>query len=215
MPSCQLDHVVVTAPTLAAGAAFVRETLGVAPQKGGEHARMGTHNLLLRLGESTYLEVLAPNPEAPVPAVPRWFGLDAMRPDAPPALVAWVVRTTDIRAAVEAATEPLGEIEPMSRGALDWLITIPADGVIPVDGAAPAVIEWHVPSHPATGLVDHGLSLAGLDLRHPDPRRLSQLLLSIGLDGAVTVSASRAAVCPSLVARVATPSGLRVLGAHP
>lgn len=215
MPSCQLDHLVVTAASLAAGATYVRDSLGVDPQKGGEHVRMGTHNMLLRLGDSTYLEVLAPNPDAPVPAVPRWFGLDSMQPGSAPALAAWVVRTTDIRAAVAAATEPLGVIEPMRRGALDWLITIPVDGVIPIDGLAPALIEWHTPSHPAAGLVNHGLALAGLELRHPDPSRVSRLLRSIGMEGPVTVRESRGDVGPSLVASIRAPSGLRALGAHP
>ena len=54
-------------------------------QVGGEHPRMGTHNLLLRLGDSVFLEVLSPNPDAPPPSRPRWFGLDALRPDSPQA----------------------------------------------------------------------------------------------------------------------------------
>ena len=54
---CEIDHLVVTAPTLESGADFVEQALGVAPGPGGQHPRMGTHNLLLRLGESTFLEV--------------------------------------------------------------------------------------------------------------------------------------------------------------
>ncbi|HCV79405.1 VOC family protein, partial [Pseudomonas oryzihabitans] len=52
----RLDHLVIVAPTLAAGARYVEERLGVALQPGGQHARMGTHNLLLGLGDG-YLEV--------------------------------------------------------------------------------------------------------------------------------------------------------------
>jgi hypothetical protein len=141
-----VDHLTVTAPTLAAGAAFVNQVLGVAPQPGGEHPRMGTHNLLVRLGESLFLEVIAPNPNAAAPYRPRWFGLDCMRADALPSLSTWVVRTGDIHASVTACSEALGEIEPMSRGAINWLITIPADGSVPVDGVAPALIEWHTPA---------------------------------------------------------------------
>jgi len=55
-----IDHIAITAPTLEAGAKFVKNVLGVNPQKGGEHLRMGTHNLLLRLGDTTYLEVISP-----------------------------------------------------------------------------------------------------------------------------------------------------------
>src|SRR3989442_15725565 len=129
MPAdCQIDHLVVTAPDLAAGAELVRRSLGVTPQPGGEHARMGTHNSLLKLGDSLYLEVIAPNPDAPRPGRPRWFQLDGQEWVSRPRLATWVARTSDLRSTLAAASEPLGAVEPMSRGDLSWLITIPADG---------------------------------------------------------------------------------------
>src|SRR5262245_56050439 len=97
---CHIDHLVVTAPTLEAGAEHVERVLGVPLQKGGAHDRMGTHNLLLRLGDSLYLEVIAPDPAAPPPSRPRWFELDGPRA-AEPRLAAWVARTSDIRRAVD------------------------------------------------------------------------------------------------------------------
>ncbi|MBU1237968.1 MAG: VOC family protein [Gammaproteobacteria bacterium] len=210
MPRCQLDHIAITAPSLEAGAAYVREMLGVSPQPGGEHVCMGTHNLLLRLGESMYLEVIAINPAAPAPTRPRWFGLDTLAADAAPALSAWVARTGDIRATAAAASEPLGDIEPMSRGALEWLITIPADGSLLLGGVAPALIEWHTDAHPATRLIDHGLSLVGLELHHPEPQRVARLLHSLGFEGPVTV-AEKSAVAARRVAHIATPQGVRTL----
>ncbi len=50
-----MDHMAITAPSLEAGVEYVRQTLGVGPQAGGEHPRMGTHNCLLKLGEKFYL----------------------------------------------------------------------------------------------------------------------------------------------------------------
>src|SRR5690606_1679690 len=82
---------------------------------GGEHPRMATHNRLLRLGDTLYLEVIAPNPAAPAPGRPRWFGLDGLGPQSPPSLATWVVRCTDIRASAAAASEPPCPIA--SRGA--------------------------------------------------------------------------------------------------
>lgn len=142
MPRSQIDHITVTAPTLASGTDFVRQALGVVPQPGGEHPRMGTHNLLLRLGDAAFLEVISPDPDAAPPQRPRWFGLDTLHADSPPALATWVARTDDIHRTASAGSEPLGCIEPMRRGSLDWLITIPADGALPVDGIGPALIEW-------------------------------------------------------------------------
>lgn len=211
MPRCYIDHITITAPSLEAGSKLVQQTLGVAPQTGGEHPRMGTHNLLLRLGDSLFLEVISPNPNAPSPGRPRWFGLDDLSPDSVPALSAWVARTADIQTTVSASSEPLGNIEPMSRGALNWLITIPADGSIPLNGAAPALIEWHAETHPAAKLQDHGLSLAKLEIFHPEPERISRLLASIQMDGPLSVSSLSAGETPYLVVHINTPQGLREL----
>lgn len=65
MSGCRIDHLVVTAPDLEAGAGFVRNALGMEMGRGGKHPRMGTHNMLLRLGETSFLEVIAADPEAP------------------------------------------------------------------------------------------------------------------------------------------------------
>lgn len=208
-----LDHITVTAFSLEAGADFVFGALGVSPQVGGEHPRMATHNLLLRLGDTMFLEVIAPNPFAPAPPRPRWFSLDNLGPQSLPSLSTWVVRTTDIRAAVAAASELLGNVEPMSRGSLNWFITIPADGSVPMDGTAPALIEWHSDVHPAAKLQDKGLSLAKLEIHHPNPDRISRLLSSLQLEAPVSVLASAAGASSCLVAHINTPQGLRVLSA--
>ena len=213
MSRCYIDHIAVTAASLEAGSEFISQTLGVEPQAGGEHPRMGTHNLLLRLGESLYLEVIASNPQAPAPARPRWFGLDSLRPDALPALTTWVIRTTDIYATAATCSEPLGNIEPMSRGSLNWLITIPADGLVPLNGVAPALIEWHTDGHPASRLQDVGLSLVKLEIFHPEPVRVSRLLSSICLEGPFFVYALSGGSAPHLVAHIDTPQGLRKLSA--
>lgn len=206
---CLIDHIIITAPNLAVGAQLVQEALGVMPQTGGEHPRMGTHNLLLRLGDAMFLEVISANPRAAAPTRPRWFALDTLHPDSAPMLTHWVARTGDIHAAGYACSEALGNIEPMSRGELNWLITIPADGVLPLHGLAPALIQWTTAQHPALKLQDHGLSLARLEFFHPEPERVSRLLSSIGLEGAYSVAVTQGAA--RLVAHINTPQGLRSL----
>ena len=52
----RLDHLVVTAPVLAEGVAWVETTLGVKMEAGGQHPQMGTHNALL-------LEARHPHPD--------------------------------------------------------------------------------------------------------------------------------------------------------
>lgn len=171
---------------------------------------MGTHNLLLRLGDAMFLEVIAPNPAVLAPSRPRWFALDTLQPQSPPSLSTWVVRTPGIHATLAAASEPLGNVEPMSRGALDWLITIPADGSVALDGVAPALIEWHTDAHPASRLPDNRLSLARLDIVHPDPARVTRLP-SLKLEAPVVVQPARPGQPAGLVAHIHTPQGLRVL----
>lgn len=212
MARSSIDHIVVTAPSLDVGADWVREALGVAPQPGGEHARMGTHNRLLRLGERAYLEVIAVNPAAPPPGRPRWFGMDDAEAMRVPRLATWAARSDDVRAAVAAASLPLGTVEPMSRGALEWLISVRRDGSLLLGGVAPTVIQWPEGVHPADGLEDSGCSLVALEAFHPRPDELRGLLRSIGFaDDALKISPAPPSARSYLAASIATPSGLRRL----
>ncbi len=204
MRGSELDHITVIAGDLDAGVEHVWRVLGVAPEGGGDHPTMGTHNRLLKLGERTYLEVIAVNPAAARPARPRWFGLDDLSPGAPPRLGVWAARTGDIRAALAACAEPLGAAEPMTRAHIRWLISIPADGRPPLDGAAPALIEWPAGIHPATQLRDAGLRLTGLEIVHPAPGRVEAVLRALAFDGDVRVTRGAR---PRLVADIDTPSG--------
>jgi len=203
----QLDHIVVTAPSLALGVEYVRDTLGAAPQPGGRHARMGTHNCLLKLGAAVYLEVLAVDPAAETPRLPRWFRLDRPGP-AGPGLAAWVARTGDIRAA--AASGAFGRIEAMDRGPLHWEITLPDQGGLVLDGIAPMLIQWHSEPHPAASLPDSGCALAALEGFHPRPEAVTGLLRAIGLQE-IRISPSAPGRTPHLVAHIQTPNGLRAL----
>ncbi|HUF19742.1 MAG TPA: VOC family protein [Burkholderiales bacterium] len=212
MRGCKLDHLVVTAPDLRSGIEWVRGLLGAEPQPGGEHREMGTHNCLLRLGESAYLEVIARNPDAYHPGRPRWFGLDHVNKGSPPRLAAWVVRTPDLRSAQAACSEPLGKIERMSRGDLEWLITIPEDGNLPLDGAVPMLIEWPADTHPVSRLPDAGCTLLRLEVLHPQPDRVSRVLESVAFAGDVSISALPKNARPRLVAHVHTAQGETTLG---
>jgi hypothetical protein len=209
VPRSRLDHLIVTAASLDAGAEYVRSALGVEMQKGGEHVRMGTHNRLLRLGEQLYLEVIAANPEAPHPGRPRWLQLDEPDSVRAPRLATWVARCDDIHAAAGASTVPLGKIEPMSRGSFEWLITVPVDGRLPLEGLAPTLIQWRSATHPADTLKDLGCSLVRLEGVHPRPEKIADALKAIGFEGDFPVSMGDA---PRIVAHIRTPAGARRLG---
>jgi hypothetical protein len=204
MPGSRIDHIVVTAASLEEGVDHVRRQLGVEMQKGGEHARMGTHNCLLKLGEQLYLEVIAANPAAPHPGRPRWFQLDEPDSVRSPRLATWVARCDDIRAVAPAS---LGKVEAMTRGSFEWLITVPADGRLPLQGLAPTLIQWRSSAHPADTLKDLGCSLVGFEGSHPRPEKVRDFLKSIGFEGEFPVSKGEA----GLVARLLTPAGAKRL----
>ncbi len=204
-----LDHLVVAAATLEEGARWGREHLGTEVPVGGKHERLGTHNRVLRLGEALYLEIVAIDPEAPPPGRPRWFGLDEPATRAAlargPKLVTWVAASADVRRAAAACPLVRGPLEPMRRGALEWLITLPPDGALGEGGTLPPLIQWISRPHPAAGMPDLGFRLEALDLGHPEPERLRQALAALGFaDERVRVHAAGA---PALSARIATPRG--------
>jgi len=202
----ELDHLVVSAPNLAEGVAWVEARLGVALDAGGEHAFMGTHNRLLSLGPECYLEVIAINPAAPAPGRPRWFDLDTF--SGKPLLTHWVCRTDDLGAAILAAPNGVGVSQALERGDLRWRMAVPADGKLPFDGAFPALIDWQGGLHPCQMLPDKGCRLASLDIEHPEAEGLAECLSKMMDLDRISVQAG---TVKKLVARLNTPSGLRVL----
>jgi hypothetical protein len=172
---------------------------------------MGTHNLLLRLGEAVYLEVISPNPAAPHPDRPRWFELDEHDAAAPPRLATWVARTDDIRKTVAEMPEDMGHVEAMNRGDLNWLITIPSNGSLLFDGVVPALIQWPTGRHPASHLRDLGCSLLRLEAFHSEPARVSKLFDRLGLGDVVSVQSLPDGASGYLIAHINTPSGPRTV----
>ena len=212
MPDTTLDHIVITAPNLKSGVEWVRDTLDATPEYGGMHPRMGTHNCLLSLDDQTYLEVIAPDPNAPRPDRSRWFELDNLDRHSQPRLAAWVARTTDIKATVLAGSESLGVVEPMSRGDLNWMITVTDDGSLGLGGIAPILIEWRTPTHPSAGMRVSGCQLLHLELHHPEGQRVEKLLQSVGIDNKkVGLKPLPDGEAPHLVAHIRTPQGDKTL----
>lgn len=204
-----IDHLIVTAPNLKAGVQWVRDALGATPELGGKHLNIGTHNCLLSLGDSTYLEVISPDPNAADPGRPRLFDLDNA---SEPRLATWVVRTSNIHEAVSRCTEALGNIEMMSRGDLNWLITFTGNGSLLLGGVAPTLIEWQGMSHPTQRMRDEGCKLRAIELHHDEPDRVERMLDSIGLGtGHIAIIGSKPETLPRIVAMIETPQGVKEL----
>ena len=211
MLSSAIDHLVVTAPTLASGIQYVEQTLGCKMQPGGQHPRMGTHNALLKIGVDCYLEVISIDPNAVVPRRKRWFELDTLLPETRPRLATWVMRTNDIDRVTNSTDHALGVVEEMSRGTLEWQITIPPDGRLPFHGIAPAVIQWKDDVHPASRLPESSVSLLQLVGRHPDARHITALLNAASFEGPFSVAQPPDGVSIGLTADFQTPKGMVAL----
>lgn len=209
------DHIVVAAASLAAGAAWCEAEIGVAPQAGGRHVSMATHNLLLDLSSprfpQTYLEIIAIDPLAVPTGRPRWFDLDAAwlrdAVASGPRLVHWVARTADIDAAAAALRAaghdpgPAVAAERMTPGGLlRWRILVRDDGQRLAAGAVPLVIEWGG-VHPTVSLPASGVALEDLRVAGIDPALAAALGVRSSDGGS------------PLAARLTTPRGSTVLEA--
>ena len=198
----KFDHLAICCAELGQGVRWAQERLGVPLRGGGRHARFGTWNRLIRLGRGEYLEIIAPDPEAPSPGRPRWFGLD----DAPeePRLGNWICAVPDLAAEHPALGEPLD----LARDDLTWRIAVPPGGGLPWEGGHPTLIEWQGGLHPAEHLPDDGLRLLALQIRHPEAATLAARLGPRLADDRI---AWTNAEHPSLSARIITPAGQVVL----
>jgi len=207
-----LDHLTVAALSLDEGVAHVRRALGVEIPPGGAHPIMGTHNHLMQLGNSVFLEVIAPDPGV-TPQRPRWFGLDDpdmhRRLACSPRLLTWVVRVADIRTALADVPGAAGEPVQVSRGTLSWQISIAPDGSLPSGGAFPTLIEWPDGVLPGLSMPDLGCRLDRLSITHLDGASLAASLKSFFADDRVVIS-SGAEI--ELRAAIMTPLGPRELG---
>ncbi len=208
-----LDHLTVVAPTLAEGVAHVRECLGLEVPFGTRHGYMGTHNHRLQLGDSVYLEIVALDPDGPAPGRARWFGLDRQQQvrsdwEAGRRLRGWVAATADLPAELSARPEVFGEAVPLPPEDPTFAFAIPADGSLPLDGAAPSLIDHRGEPTSMAEIPDLGARLLSMTLEHPDRDAVGALWHALSIDRPPTLLEG-----PRLRyrARIETPAGPREL----
>lgn len=208
----KLDHIVIGASRIAEGVRYVKDMLGVDIPYGGEHTKMGTHNHLMRLGDETFLEVIAINEKIPSPGRPRWYGLDdpyiRRCIESQPSLLTWVVNTRDINRLIKRAGFSIGPSESISRGNLSWYFGLPEDGRLLAGGLLPYAIEWQSDMHPSEGMADLGCSLRSLEIHHPYPVWIQTALESMGALQLVKVNGLPVNEAPYLSVRIGTPTGV-------
>lgn len=201
-PKLVFDHIAIVARNLDEGVDYVRQQLGIEMPKGGAHPIMGTHNRLLSLGETEFLEVIAIDPDAISPDRARWFDLD--RFDGAPRIGAWLLGASDIKDSFDPAH---GQMIDMTRGDLKWQISVREDGLLSHDGAFPQIIEWPKISHPAGNMGKRGCRLKSLEITHPKASQIQEFLAGSFKDDRISVVQGN----QSFKAVLETPNGLRTL----
>lgn len=159
---------------------------------------------MVALGPTTYLEIIAPDPEQPPPKEPRPFGLDGVKESR---LVAWFVSGSDLERLRDEAVRngvPLGEVKSGSRRQpdgiqLSWQFTDPS--VLVAAGIIPFFINWGESAHPAVTAAK-GAALISLRAEHPDVQAVRGMLRRLGVDLPVKRGTS-----PALIAVIESPRG--------
>jgi hypothetical protein len=209
----KLDHLTVIAPTLAEGVAHVRACLDLDVPFGQRHAYMGTHNHLLQLGGASYLEIVALDPQGDAPPRRRWFGLDDQRQvradwDAGRRLRAWVARTDAIDSVIAGREHVFGRIVALPWAEPSFDFAIPDDGSLPLDGAAPSLIDRRGKPRAMATMADLGARLRSFSLEHPDAAAIAELYRELDIDDPPTIARGREL---RYRAQIETPAGMKEL----
>jgi hypothetical protein len=209
----KLDHLTVIAPTLSDGVAHVRACLDLDVPFGQRHGYMGTHNHLLQLGDTVYLEVIALDPDSQPPARARWFGLDNRKAvmadwEAGRRLRGWVARTDRMDAVLSGRESIFGKkiALPWTNSSFDF--AIPDDGSLPFDGALPSVIDRRGKARSMANIADLGAKLKSFSLEHPDATCLSEHYQALDIDRPPAIVQGNDLRYRALIE---TPSGVREL----
>ena len=143
----KLDHIVLGSFTLEEGTEFVENKLQAKLSDIGYHIDMGTHNRVIRISESVYLEVIAIDPKISNLNNRKWFNLDNLdlqsKLKKSPQIIGYVIENNDIN--ITKYYDPFFEA---SREIYKWKFAMPiftnnilADEIIE-QGIIPSLISW-------------------------------------------------------------------------
>lgn len=205
-----IDHLMWACSDLESGIDAIESMTGMAATPGGPHPGFGTRNALLDLGNFTYLEIIAPDPEQSLEGnLGREFAaLDT------PYLRTWAIRVEDLMA----SRDILQSLGFDTRGPSAMSRALPGGELISWEllflsrrdvagaqrnvagaernvtgarrefaGAAlPFFIDWKDSPHPCTSL-EPGCELSGLRIATAQTEAIERLLAAFELDVEVVV----------------------------
>jgi Glyoxalase-like domain len=218
----ELDHLVIATLDLVAASEQLETQWGAKFSGGGQHLGYGTHNRVMKLdsvadlscdgqqnsSKQVYIELIAPDPSQPNPKRPRLFDLDNPQLQEKlklrPRLVHFVARCADMSDALLKCQYNPGVATPMSRGDLNWTITLPEDGKAD-QAVLPTIVHWpDMARHPAANLPESGVRMVFFGVAAIEPT--IKILKATGLQFVPAQNPS-----PMLRAELVTPKGVIVL----
>lgn len=202
-----IDHIMIGVPDLDRGIATIERRTGVRAKYGGAHPGKGTRNAVLSLGNSTYLELIAPNPAEPI----RSPAIETLKRLTAPTSLRWAITVSDPKALKAKLAGTGFQLSPPEAGArrlpdgpmLRWRTF---DVRHLDDPVAPFFIQWADPSLHPSRTAPQGCTLRSLSLFEPAPARLRRLLVRLNLP--VSVAGGK----PAIRVRLSCPGGEVALG---
>ncbi|HFA48835.1 MAG TPA: VOC family protein [Bacteroidetes bacterium] len=200
-----VDHIVYAVPNLEEAISDIEKKLGVAPEPGGRHKSLGTHNALVNLGNGCYLELIAADPDNTTFSGEHWMGIDLITQ---PTITRWAVKTNDLDRDIHYLREVdprLGNIKGGTRKKPDgtkfiWKASMPLPA--PKVEILPFIIDWKGREHPTKSLPD-ACKLIELRATHPTPYFMETAIHAMNVDIKLGVADEA-----SITAVIESPNGV-------
>ncbi len=159
----KLDHIVIAANNLDEGTSYVENKLNIKLSDIGYHRDMGTHNRVVKISKSVYLEVISIDPNCGNLNSKRWFNLDSLKLQSQlrksPQVTGYVIENVDIK--ILKYYEPFFKA---SRGEYKWKFAMPGTNAriladqSHLNGIIPSLINWES-EKPINKMQDNHLNL--------------------------------------------------------
>jgi hypothetical protein len=205
------DHFVVGIHELQTGIELFAELTGIRAAVGGVHPHVGTCNALLSIGDHTYLEIIAPDPDADAarinPQLKALFtdplaGMQTLTP------YLWAVGSRNLDATVaDLAARDIHLSKPETGArrkpdgqSLEWRASFIND---PVIEPTPFFIEWLDAAIAPPSDSPKGCQLESFSLAGPDVNLLDTVIETLGINTRVAFATE-----PSINITLDTPRGI-------